>query len=157
MPDRLKSLPPETLASLADYYGAMAEDCASVERIKSRRAERRAYHERRAAILQSAALVRARLSTMEIDAAVRSVADETEIPLETVLANYRIDLNMRAVAARARRDRRIVTLAMRGWTNGEIAAEVGLCSGTVSRIIQRGLRDGLPPRSTSPWNRECSR
>ena len=135
MQDRLKALPALTLAPLADYYGEMAEDCAAVERIKSRRQERRAYHERRAAILQTADLVRGRLLSMEADAAMRAVSDETGISFEAVLATYRHDQKMPLTAIR--RD----PLAERPWmakraNDDENCGDGGRRSGRSAQLVR---------------------
>lgn len=41
---------------------------------------------------------------------------------------------------RAQRDREILALAARGWTNGKIAARVGVCKRTVTRVIAAAYR-----------------
>ena len=139
---RLKSLHPEVLKELAEYHREASEDCAVLEAIKARRHERAAYNQRRAAILGTADLVRARALSVPVERAITQVAGETGLPIETIAATWTRAEKTRRQIARARRDRRIATMARRGWTNGEIAAEVKLHAGTVARIIQRCLGNG---------------
>ena len=139
---RLKALHPQVLAELAHYHHEAAEDCATYERIKARRAERAAYNARRCRILLTADLVRARALSVPVERAIEQVAGETGLPVETVAANWHHAEKERRAMARARRDMAIMRMARRGRPNGEIAAQVSLHPGTVARIIQRMLRAG---------------
>lgn len=139
---RLKSLHPEVLAELAHYHREAAEDCATFETIKARRHERAAYNARKAAILGTPDLVRARALAAPVEIAIATVAGETGLPVETVAANWAQAERTRRRITRAHRDMAIMRMARRGRTNGEIAAEVALHPGTVARIIQRMLRAG---------------
>ena len=48
--------------------------------------------------------------------------------------------------ARAERNRRILQMARKGWTNAEIADQIGCSTRTVSRAIAAAFRQGTPAR-----------
>ena len=138
--DSLRPLKAETLAALRDYYREMAGQCGDLEEIKSRRAERRAYYLRKAALLNAAARVHLRTRATPEAHAIAEIAAELELPRAAIAANVAHLKRLAEAASRFQRDREIMTLARAGYRNAEIAAKVGLHPGSISRIIQSQLR-----------------
>ena len=137
----LRALDARTLDQLAKHYAAQAKDCRIAEEIKSRRAERRAWAEHKAGLLALPDLVAARAFSVGTGTAIRLVAKETGLPAETVQANWRRHLAEKERRARISRDRAIMRRARLGQSNAEIGESVGLHPASISRIVQRILRE----------------
>ncbi len=75
------------------------------------------------------------------------------IPPETTLHYWKEHQRVQKRIERARRDRTIMRLAARGWTNKQIALRVGLHEKSVSRIIQRLLKNNHPIEEEVKWGR----
>lgn len=67
------------------------------------------------------------------------------VPVETVA--YYVELAGRRArrAERAARDRMMVTLARRGWSNRAIGEHVGLSASQAGRVVRRALSERPPP------------
>ena len=66
------------------------------------------------------------------------------VPPETTMFYLRRHGVVQRRINRARRDREIMRLAALGWIDARIGARVGLHPGSVSRIVQRVLRETRP-------------
>lgn len=82
---------------------------------------------------------------VDVETAITAIAVQEGVLIETVRYYYEKELRVRKRDERCRRDRDIMRLAARGWTNARIAARVGLHPDSVSRIVQRTLRATPPP------------
>jgi DNA-binding NarL/FixJ family response regulator len=138
----LDNLPADRLAQVHRFYADAAAAVAA--KIEERRARERIEREARARF-DALATVPHRYRELlaggaTADHAVDAIARELGSPRETIL--YHLDRHRRATAraARAERDRLIASLARRGWSNAEIAAQVQLSPSTVARIVAGAIR-----------------
>lgn len=137
----LRGLRPEELRLLAEAHDKQAEALrAAADRRSSEIDRHRAAQRQVAFLLTLPELVAARAQSMPEDRAVTTVAAETGIPVETVQIHWRNARKRMAEEAREKRNREIMRMAARGWTNGAIAKRLDLHPSTVARIIQRTLR-----------------
>ncbi len=137
----LRGLRPEELRLLAQAHDDQAEALRAAASRRGDEITRAAAAQKLVAYLHSLPdLVAARAQSMPEDAAIRMVSRETGVPLETVAAHWRHAKKRIAEEARERRNREIMRLAARGWTNSAIGARLDLHPSTVARIIQRALR-----------------
>ncbi|WP_299394661.1 helix-turn-helix domain-containing protein [Pelagibius sp.] len=137
----LRGLRPEELRLLAQAHDDQAEALRAAAERRHGEIERWATAQREIAFLLTLPdLVAARAQSMPEDRAIAMVAAETGVALETVQVHWRHGKKRRAEEAREKRNREIMRLAARGWTNGAIAGRLDLHPSTVARIIQKTLR-----------------
>ena len=71
--------------------------------------------------------------------AINAVARETRTPVETVSLFWKMKEKRMAWSERAKRNRKIMRLAARGWTKAAIARHVGLSPNSIKAIVKRQL------------------
>ncbi len=140
------TLPLDSLRPLGDWLAELARDCHDTAGDYEHREERRARIEREIASrfrrLESAMGVLAfyLVNGDGADSAIRATARVTgleNVDLERVLGKARQEAARRLVN---RRNRRIMQLRARGFTDSEIGERVGLHEKSVARIIGQELR-----------------
>ncbi len=89
----------------------------------------------------------------DLDQAFARIARDTDNPIETVRHHWYARVARRRPAARFERDRKIIQLARRGWSNSRIAANVGCAPATVGRAIAR-FKDTLEVPLDAPGYQE---
>ncbi len=139
MNDPIRKLPADALLALSGYLDDLSKQAATLGETKDRRAARQSMAARKAAFLDAAQIVEHYASHMSLERAVRIVADQTGIPVETVAIHVRLRARERKRRSLFERDRRILALARKGQSNKEIGERLGLHPGSVSRIIQKAL------------------
>lgn len=76
----------------------------------------------------------------DLDAVSSEIATATGIPVATVLAWAKQARRDIADEDRSARDREIMRLAGRGWTNAQIGARLGISAKTASRAVTRSRK-----------------
>ncbi len=127
------------------------------ERLAAQLLERHATLERRAKMQRQVAgrraeleglgnLIKRRLALGEpLEEAIVAVTISTGFSKPVVEDRWRLYEKKRQKTDRVRRNREIMRLAARGWTNPQIGKQFGLHKGTVSMIVRRQLLETRPP------------
>lgn len=135
----LSSLPANSLRLLVEYLAELKDDAERREAAAAR--QDAALTERRKSRGELADMVQSHLANgHSLDAACRHVENQTGWRIDTILANYRHQVRQSVAAGKTQRDALALRLAHKGWTNGEIAAHLGISPATVSRIIGKVYR-----------------
>lgn len=77
---------------------------------------------------------------LDLARALDTAAGRHQVPLETVTLRWQLHQRPRRRMAKEKRNREILRLARRGWSNAELARHFGLAPSTVSRIVADALR-----------------
>ncbi|NOX41458.1 MAG: hypothetical protein GXP05_13415 [Alphaproteobacteria bacterium] len=78
------------------------------------------------------------------DTAIDRIAAQSGLPQYCIAANMDSALKRLKQKDKAERNRHVIRLARKGNTNSEIAAQVGICTRTVTRIIGDEFRTPKP-------------
>ncbi|MDE2106060.1 MAG: hypothetical protein KGL39_53045 [Patescibacteria group bacterium] len=128
----------DAMRDLAARLEREADRLRAAAQHQDERSSLRADRDRRARIIARAA---ARAAHGSDDCCiVDSLARELQISESTAAAVLADERRRHRRAALAQRDRLILQLAWKGWTNAQIAARVSLSEKHVSRIVARRLR-----------------
>lgn len=140
----LRGLRPHDLEALARAHDGVAESLrrAAIERAGDlARSERARRLIENLAQLPDAAARLARHAGVAPCAAAQQIGAETGVPAETVAHYMKRRTDELRRLARGRRDREVMRLARLGWSNAEIGRKLALHPSSVSRIVQKALRD----------------
>jgi DNA-binding NarL/FixJ family response regulator len=133
----LRSLAALELRAVADALTHQARELyARADLLDEREAERQARRPRLDHLGQAVAVLVS--EGRSIQEAAHQVAAATGAQVGTVLWWYEKDRKAAQEQERSQRNRAIMRLAAKGWSNAEIAARYNLSPSTVSRIIGEG-------------------
>lgn len=135
----------ERVAEILEASARQMRDMARAQRARAKATDdRRKYRDR----LKEAGFAIAHLLAqgMPLPDAISAVAAKFSVDHDRVSAAWDIYRRHARAHQRETRNRDILRKARLGWTDKEIAADVGLTRETVNRIVRQALTPGRPPR-----------
>ena len=131
---------PTALDSLAEYYEVLSAETRTAAARKRADAARYAAGEARTnargrAVLYAVELLAGYLQSMNYQGALAAAVQLSGIDATTIEWHWRTRMKNRDAIERFKRDRRIMQLARSGWTDAEIATEIGLSTRQVNRVV----------------------
>ncbi len=150
--DLLADLPRDALRPVARFFAELARVAgshATAHEIAMRR--RRKVAGELKSLSNLGAVVAILMSEGHSFDDVSRLLEREGVPPETTLHYWKEHRRIQERIARAQRDREIMRLAARGWTNKQIALRFGLHEKSISRIVQRVLRTNHPIEEEIKW------
>ena len=146
MADVVYQLPKDALLPLALHFEQLAAQLlARHATLEARAKMQRQVEARRAELRGLGKLIKRRLALGEqLEEAIVAVTISTGFSKPVIEFHWRHYEKERQKADRVRRNREVMRLAARGWTNTQIGKQFGLHKGSVSRIV-RSQSHGPPP------------